>query len=142
SMLWMTDRLGLCGSALYDKHTQTLCVADVHLGFEAAAQSQGILIPLQPIIDELTNLITHIKQTYGLKRFIINGDIKHTHGTLLPEEKKAIALLQRLTTDMFIECICIKGNHDIFLPIKTVDEYRIDNVIYTHGDKPIQKDTS
>ena len=75
-------------------------------------------------------------------KIIINGDIKHEFGTISEQEWRLTLRLLDFLGKYTNEIILIKGNHDTILGpiakkrnIKLLDNYKIDDLLITHGHK-------
>jgi len=143
----ITKDIQIIDLALYINKSNTLIIADTHIGYEEALNKQGILIPrfqFKEIIERLENILkkaTNNKKT-KLNQIIINGDIKHEFGTISEQEWRHTLRLLDFLAKHCKEIILIKGNHDTILgpiaekrKVKVKDEHRIDNTLIIHGDK-------
>lgn len=127
------------------KYKENLIFADFHIGFEEALNKEGVLVPrfqFSEIIKRLDKIFEKVK---GIKRIIINGDLKHEFGKISDQEwRDSLKLL-----DYFMkkgEVILVKGNHDTILgpiaekrEIKIVDRYDVDDITILHGDKILKE---
>lgn len=129
---------------VYIKDEDTLVFSDIHMGYEEALNKQGILIPreqYQMTAERLKRIVNKHA------RIIINGDIKHEFGSISETEwRHTLRVIDFLATRTK-ELILVRGNHDTILGpiaekrnIKVVDNYRLDNILITHGDKIVQTD--
>ncbi len=125
---------------LFVKKEKVLILSDMHIGQEAAMNSDGILIPRFQFKD-LKKKTRNILEETKPKTIILNGDIKHGFGGISREEwKHALEYIDIIQE--YGNVIIIKGNHDkIIEPISkrkgidTVDHYLINKDIYVcHGD--------
>ncbi len=95
--------------ALFWPRTETLIVADVHLGKAAAFRRKGVAVPSGGTRDDLDRLECLIEQTRA-RRLLVLGDLFHTR--VSPEEPTIDAF------DLFREHLpelcfqVIRGNHD------------------------------
>ncbi|MBI4918778.1 metallophosphoesterase [archaeon] len=126
------------GSALYLKKHQTIVISDLHLGYEGYLEKRGVLVPRFQLKDTIVQ-IKELLNKFKVKRVILNGDVKHEFGKILSQEWKDITKLFHILNDY--EVIVVKGNHDVILypitdkkNITLVPEYRIDDVLFIHGD--------
>lgn len=124
---------------------ETLVINDLHLGYEASLHLKGILVPRFQL-DEIIKIMKRILQTKP-QRVIINGDLKHEFGKVLPWEWQEINKLLDLILENCPEVIIIQGNHDpVIKPIaekrkvKVVKEYRINDILIVHGDELVKSD--
>jgi|TARA_B100001971_G_C18254880_1_gene581214 putative SbcD/Mre11-related phosphoesterase len=79
-------------------------------------------------------------------KIIINGDIKHEFGIISETEWRHTLQLLDFLKKYCNEVILIKGNHDKILgpiakkrDVKVVDNYIIENILITHGNKIPEK---
>lgn len=124
---------------------ETLVINDLHLGYEASLHLKGILVPRFQL-DEIIKIMKRILQTKP-HRVIINGDLKHEFGKVLPWEWQEINKLLDLILENCPEVIIIQGNHDPAIrpiaekrKVKVVKEYRIDDILIVHGDELVKTD--
>lgn len=132
------EMMGLC---LYLKKEKALVIADVHMGVEEALNKQGILVPRTQYAETI-NLLENRLKGFGLKKIIINGDLKHEFGKISETEWRHTL---RLLDFLFEHCkkiVLIKGNHDTILgPIadkrglEVKRNYAIGKTMILHGDK-------
>lgn len=99
--------------ALYLKESETVVIADLHLGYEGALHEEGVSIPrFQKGI--MMDRMERIVERYEPKRLIINGDFKHEFSKNLSQEwDDANDVLNYLTGEVDVELI--RGNHDNYL---------------------------
>lgn len=127
--------------ALYLNNHKTLVLADFHIGYEEALNKQGTMIPRFQFKNIILRLEKIFKQVQP-ETIIINGDIKHEFGTISNQEWRETLKLLEFLKRKCKKLILIKGNHDTILgpiadkkDIKIVDNYKIDNILITHGHK-------
>jgi len=118
-----------------------LIISDLHLGYEQALNSAGVMIPrfqYEKIIKRLKEIIS---QT-DVSKIIVNGDLKHEFGKITRQEQKEIDDFISFLKDEFEEIILIKGNHDNFTPfiagknnLEVFDYSSVENNFIIHGDK-------
>ncbi len=122
----------------------TLIISDVHIGYEDALHSRGVMLPkfqLQDTIQRLENILKETKP----KTIIINGDLKHEFGRISAQEwRDTLKLIDFILEHVDKICI-VKGNHDPHLGpivrkrgIEIVNDYRIGNILTVHGDVAIE----
>jgi uncharacterized protein len=122
------------------KYKDHLILGDLHIGLEESLNKQGILIPrfqFKEIIEKLKPLLTK-----DLKVIVINGDLKHEFGTISEQEWRHTTQILDLFSENNRKVVLVKGNHDTILDpiankknLEIVDEYIIDDITITHGDK-------
>ncbi len=116
----------------------TLIISDIHTGYEESLHKQGYFIP-KGNLSELQLLIEKAIKGRKIKSIIINGDLVHSFGRLSPKEKYALKDFM-LFLKKKGEVKVIRGNHDKVLQflipdIELAEEFIIDNILITHGDK-------
>ncbi len=131
---------------LYLRKEKILVVGDMHIGLEEALQKQGIFIPkfdIQEVIKRLKNIFSKVE----VEKIILIGDVKHEFGTISDQEwRDTLKVLDFLLEKGKV--VLIKGNHDTILgPIskkrnlEILEKYKINNVLFVHGDKIINEKT-
>ncbi len=126
---------------LYLPNEKTLVIADVHIGYEEALNKQGVLVPRFQFKDVYLRLEKILKKC-NPSTVVINGDLKHEFGRISEQEwretLKVLALISRYADKV----ILVRGNHDTVLgPIAkkkdmaVVDDYKVDDILITHGHK-------
>jgi len=128
--------------ALYLKKKKILILADTHIGYEESLNKQGILMPRFQFKEIIERLEKIIKQTAKVDKIIINGDIKHEFGTISEQEWRHTLRLLDFLGKYCNEIILVKGNHDKILgpiaekrKVKTVEEYKVGDILIVHGNK-------
>ncbi len=127
------------------RYKDTLIISDLQIGIEGGLQEQGILVPVYQFDDVFERLKNIIEKVNGVKRIVINGDLKHEFGSISNQEWRYILrILDYLVERM--EVIIVKGNHDIVIKpiarkrnIKVVDYYKMDDVLILHGHNIIEQ---
>ena len=127
--------------ALYLPKQKTLIISDVHIGYEEALSKQGLLVPrfhFKDTIKKLTNILEQTKP----ETVVINGDLKHEFGTISEQEWRETLKVLDLISRYAKKIVLVKGNHDTILgPIarkrnlSVVDDFKIEDILITHGDK-------
>lgn len=109
SVAWHGVRFELLSErALWIPELSTLCVADIHLGKEAAFRAAGIPVPDGTCRDlkRLSNLI----HRSGCDRLVILGDMVHSAQGLTPTViEQTLSWRNRHPT---VEMMLVLGNHD------------------------------
>ncbi len=132
--------------ALVHERTSSLIISDVHLGYEDSMASQGVYLPrlqlrrARTIIDE--------GSAAGLRRLVINGDLKHVFERLTRGEKVEVSELVRYALAKgFDDIVLVRGNHDTFISpllrdfgVEVLDDYLDlgNGVVLTHGHKVVE----
>lgn len=118
-----------------------LVISDLHLGYEYALNSEGLMIPrfqYKKIINRLEEIINKSNAS----KIIVNGDLKHEFSKITRQEWNEVIDFIEFLKDHFEEIILIKGNHDNFTPfiaeksdLDVYDSYSVENFLILHGDK-------
>lgn len=90
-----------------------LVVADMHLGYEAALEYQGLSIPrvqTRKIEQYLMDVIDEVRPS----RLIVAGDMKHNFSRNLTQEWQDVDRFVRVLSDR-VKLEVVKGNHDNYL---------------------------
>lgn len=123
-----------------------LAIGDLHIGYEQMLIESGIQIPrtqVKEIIEDLKKIITEIKKRgFKLTKIVFLGDIKHFFHYKNEERNSFLEVYNFLKNYVNDEdIILIKGNHDKFdfSGKKMKNLYLKKNIVFTHGDKEIQK---
>jgi len=90
--------------------TETLVVADPHIGWEISLQEKGIHLPSQTpkLIEELKTLLVK----YQPKTLLIIGDVKHSVVTRAAAERREISEFFNEIGKYVPEISVVRGNHD------------------------------
>lgn len=136
------DAIGL---AIYLKQPKILVFSDFHIGFEEALNKQGVLVPrfqYKDIISRLEDIFAKVQP----ETIVINGDLKHEFGQISKQEWKETLHLLDYLQKKCKHIVLVKGNHDTILGhlaekrgLSIVDEFRIKNVLFIHGNKVPEK---
>nr|NIM91373.1 phosphoesterase [Candidatus Aminicenantes bacterium] len=94
---------------LYLKNTESVVIADLHLGYEGVMQSEGVFFPrYQKKV--ILNRLERILDDLNPQKIIVNGDFKHEFSRNLSQEwkeiKEVLDFLRQRT-----EVVMIRGNH-------------------------------
>jgi len=116
--------------------------ADFHLGYEVVlADEEGYFLPhaqYNEIIDELEMIFSK----YDVKRFIINGDLKHKFSMRTRQETREVLAFIEFLKKHVDSVIIVRGNHDnfvrgLFNKFKNVEfvepYYLLGDYLFTHG---------
>lgn len=128
----------------YLKIGKSLVIADLHIGIELEYASKGIYIPWQTK-DLMKKLEKIRKMEKGVKRLIIDGDLKHTILKIDQKEIKHVLDFVNFAEDLFEEVIIIKGNHDgkiqkILIGRTVVPYFVEEETLIIHGHKKVPKE--
>ncbi|GAB4309607.1 MAG: metallophosphoesterase [Methanobacteriaceae archaeon] len=121
-----------------------LVISDLHLGYEHALNTDGLMIPkfqYNKIIVRLQEIFSRI-ELENVKTIIINGDLKHEFAKISAQEWKEVLNFLEFLKENFKEIILIKGNHDNFTrliakkcELEVYETYSIGNYVLMHGHK-------
>lgn len=140
-------KIEMVGLSLWLPKERILIVSDLHLGMEEHYQQQGLLLPkfqIKKIKEQFEEIFQKIK--VRPQQIVIDGDLKHEFGRILPQEWKDILGLMDFLLENGSELILVKGNHDVILgpiaakrQVKVVSEYQLGNILIMHGDQLPEK---
>ncbi|MEY4562259.1 MAG: hypothetical protein RLZZ618_1536 [Pseudomonadota bacterium] len=95
--------------ALFETSSQTLFVADVHLGKDAVFRARGVPVPEGSNQGSLARLSQALTRT-GAQRLVVLGDFLHA------KESLAASTLTTLRAwrdrHLGVDCVVVEGNHD------------------------------
>lgn len=91
-----------------------LVIADLHIGYEAALEKQGIILPTSQY-PEIKNQIKEMLKISKAKKLIILGDIKHEFGEATRQEWLEVSDFLDFLQQRGVELLVVRGNHDNFL---------------------------
>lgn len=127
--------------SLYLPKHKTLVIADLHIGYEEALNKKGVLVPRLQFKDICRRLNSILEKTKP-SVVVINGDIKHEFGRISDQEWRETLKILDLISKYAKKIVLVKGNHDTILGpiakkrnISVVNDYRIDDILITHGHK-------
>ncbi len=92
---------------LYLMKEKVLIIGDLHVGYEAAMQRKGVLVPEFHFKDLEKRLL---KMLDGVDTVVINGDLKHEFGRINAGEWKNTKKLLELFKGKRL--VFVQGNHD------------------------------
>jgi len=99
--------------ALWLEGEKTLVIADLHLGYEGAAQERGVALPRfqkRVMLGRLGRLLAR----YSPETVVVAGDFKHEFSRNLEDEWRDVReVLTALTAKTKV--VLVRGNHDNFL---------------------------
>jgi len=101
------------GGAVLLRESNTMVVADLHLGCEAALEHEGLSIPrLQTRVIEqyLVETVASVRPD----RLVVAGDLKHNFSRNLVQEWQDVSRFVRSLSGL-APLVVVKGNHDNFL---------------------------
>ncbi len=120
--------------------TDTVVIADLHIGYESAMEEQGLSLP-RIQVNELRERLLHILDKYEPERTVILGDMKHEFSRNLRQEWDDVQHLLSLLKSQ-TEVVIVRGNHDNYLAtiaskmdVPMVREHREEGITLTHGHR-------
>lgn len=127
------------GKALWLKKSKLLIIGDLHIGYEEALTSEGILVPKLTFGEMKREILELLK--LKPKIIVINGDLKHEFASISRQEwQDTLEILDILLKKCKV--ILIKGNHDTILEpiarkrgLKVGNFYIANDVAILHGHK-------
>ncbi len=122
--------------------SETLVLADIHLGKSAAFRSRGLPIPEGDTEDDLKRIDTMI-ENYGAKQLVIAGDMVHAADGLTDYTLKT---LRAWLAQLSVPVVLTEGNHDrkSFLPelrLEQVKSFYVDDIFITHEPKDLPRES-
>jgi putative SbcD/Mre11-related phosphoesterase len=118
--------------------TGALLLADLHIGYEAALESEGFAMPRVQTLEMISRLHRAI-DSYDPSIIIVAGDLKHNFDRNLTAEWNGV---ERFVDEIGgrAKLSVIKGNHDNYLAtilskrnMKLESEMRIGGIVVAHG---------
>ncbi len=116
-------------------------IADVHIGYEEELARSGIFLPRS----QLDTILSKIDELYNLsktKRFIVNGDVKHSFARPSKRVSKEISIFLSALMSYYSDVIIVKGNHDNYITniakkhnIEVMDYFTEKGILIIHGHK-------
>ena len=129
--------------AVWLPESQSLVIADTHLGYAWTQRQRGQLLPLAP--DDTVARLEALLADYPARTVILLGDVVHA---ATPTETLAAPLRDLcgrvVTADR--KLVLVLGNHDHGLPeclrawrlpVTTVLEHTFPGWLFVHGDRPL-----
>jgi len=123
-----------------------LIISDLHLGYEQALNSDGLMVPRFQY-KKIVKRLKQITLRTHASTIVVNGDLKHVFGRITRQEWKEAEDFINFLKDEFRDIILIKGNHDNFTrfiaeknDLEVEDYSSVENYFIIHGDKiPLSK---
>jgi putative SbcD/Mre11-related phosphoesterase len=124
--------------ALWIPETQTILIADLHLGYSWAQRRRG---ELGPLADARTReKLLGVRDRLQPRRFVFLGDVVHAPRPCEPERVWIEEILRELACDA--EIVSVRGNHDrrfsaefAHLAFENVGTWSDGAVTAAHGDR-------
>ena len=138
-MMRIFDFLELHDLALYIPEHKALVISDLHVGYEAALNKQGLFVPRLAFRD-LMRRLKRIIDSVEVRVVVVNGDLKHEFGSISDQEWRDSLKVLDLLLERSERVVLIRGNHDTVLgPIAekrrvgVVDSFSFGSVFICHG---------
>jgi len=129
---------------LWFERERAFVIADLHLGYEAEARSEGAGVPSMqfPIIRERVGAIL---RRYEPEKLVVAGDLKHSLGRNRRQEWDEVnGLVDMLDNKCELEIL--RGNHDNFLVtilrragLGLEDSAIVQDVLIVHGHRKFRR---
>ncbi len=126
---------------VYIPSIDSIVIAELHLGYEAAMAKQGLFLPRVQLKKEL-EMLEKMLEKRKAKRVIVNGDFKHEFTKGGSRENRELEDMLDFLGRRFEKVTLVKGNHDNFLiypakryGAKLYDEFEIGSYYINHGHK-------
>lgn len=136
----MIPGIRLIGPGAFLEASNTLIIADLHLGAEGVFIGKGALLPRtqqQETLKTLQGMLDRCRP----QRIIIAGDLKHEFGTIHDDEWRSVLEVLDFLQQVAPVTV-IKGNHDTLLVpilrkrhIVAEDAALVDGWLVCHGDR-------
>jgi putative SbcD/Mre11-related phosphoesterase len=131
--VWISN--GLC---VYMKDQGLVAIADLHIGYEAALEEEGVHLPrIQTATME--DALIRIVEKYDPEKVLIVGDLKHEFSRNLGQEWSDVRSVLSLLCER-AKVLLVRGNHDNYLKniaskmdIGIVDRRRVGGITFVHG---------
>jgi putative SbcD/Mre11-related phosphoesterase len=110
----ITDGIEIMDLALFVPELKLLIIADVHIGYEEALNSQGILVPrfqFKEMVERLGKILLRTEP----ETVVITGDLKHEFGKISDQEWRDTLRFLDFLGRAAKKTILIRGNHDTIL---------------------------
>ncbi len=119
--------------------TDTLVLADLHLGFEDDMASKGVYLP-RVQYEKAVGLLREALEKTRASRVVIAGDVKHVFSRLTWQERTEVGGLFSFLKERVEEVVVVRGNHDNYLAavaeaygVEIVPSLRLGDVLIIHG---------
>lgn len=124
------------------ENKKILAVGDLHLGLESALNEAGVFVN-RYVFDQIKKDLEELfVDTPRFDEIVLLGDIKHSMGTILREERSQFEFVIKKMKQHSEKITLIKGNHDTMLQfiikdtaLEAVKYYQVGDCLFIHGDK-------
>lgn len=123
-----------------------LVVTDLHLGYAESLRLAGLSFRTRVYEEVQRNLAALLERAGKIDYFIILGDVKHTIGAILYEERKEIHAMISFIKEYAKHIVVIRGNHDALLEpllrgldVQLVDYFIRGEYAFLHGDRDFKE---
>lgn len=122
--------------AVYLPDADTLVLADLHLGKDAASNVELRLGEHEDITERFAALV----DAFTPERVVVAGDLLHSFSSLPRGVLETVRTLERTAADAGAEVVVTPGNHDTMLGSvwkgQTADEVTAGDWVVCHGHRP------
>jgi uncharacterized protein len=134
------------GKTVYFPKEKILVIGDLHFGYEEELNREGVAVPRRMVGEVIKDLEKIVEKVKKVEKIVVLGDLRHSFGEILKEEKKDIKRFLDFLDKRFNgkEVIVTKGNHDTMLKIilrsegwkniRPVDYFLDNGILFFHGD--------
>ncbi|UCE90840.1 MAG: metallophosphoesterase [Methanobacteriota archaeon] len=137
----ISDGLEICaGGAAMLTDTNTMVVADLHLGCEAALEYKGLSIP-RVQTRKISAYLEEAVSSYSPEELVVAGDLKHNFSRNLVQVWKDVAEFVKTVVGR-VSLSVVRGNHDNYLGailaehgLRMTDELRRGRFVIGHGHR-------
>ena len=137
----MSEGVELCpGGALLLTDTNTMVVADLHLGCEAALEYDGLSIP-RVQTRKISQYLAEMISIHSPDELVVAGDLKHNFSRNLIQEWRDVAEFVRSFADV-VSLRVVRGNHDNYLSailsnhdLRMTSELTVGRFLVAHGHR-------
>lgn len=144
----VSEGVELCpGGAVLLTDTNTMVVADLHLGCEAALEYQGLSIP-RVQTRKISQYLTEMISAHSPDELVVAGDLKHNFSRNLIQEWRDVAEFVKSFADV-VSLRVVRGNHDNFLSailsdhdLRMTSELIVGRFVIAHGHRIPSRSTS
>jgi len=99
---------------IFIEEYEALIIADLHIGYEAALQKQGVFLPASQY-PKIKEAVARMLEICEPKLLIIDGDVKHEFGEATSQEWRETLDFLDFIQSQELKLTVVRGNHDNFL---------------------------